>query len=185
MLTICLLAGLMVFPAQADLGLKQILAADGLTAVGQSVRVAVEAIYGSTEDPQKIEDQIVAIINESVATGDGEAVRYTLIAVMMAGGADHLDLSKTAIDNSAAFSSFPDITAVTVTIGSSLIAAQAGVSAAGGVAADSGGGSEELGGGTELGGGKEEELGGGEDENPLDDGDDAWIDDDDAVPTPV
>ena len=194
MLTVCLFAGLTVLPAQADIGLGQILASDGLTAVGQAVREAVEGIYRSTDDPKAIEDQIVAIVNEAVETGDGEAVRYTLIAVMMAGGAENLDLSKVAIDNSAAFTSFPSVTATTVTVGSALIAEQAGSAAAGGVAADSGGGSLELGGGAELGGGQDEELGGGKDDDPLEDGDatdimsddgDVEIIDGDTTPTPV
>ena len=194
MLTVCLFAGLTVLPAQADIGLGQILASDGLTAVGQAVREAVEGIYRSTDDPKASEDQIVAIVNEAVETGDGEAVRYTLIAVMMAGGAENLDLSKVAIDNSAAFTSFPSVTATTVTVGSALIAEQAGSAAAGGVAADSGGGSLELGGGAELGGGQDEELGGGKDDDPLEDGDatdimsddgDVEIIDGDTTPTPV
>lgn len=192
---VSLFVGLVVFPVQADLGLQSILSGEGSVAVGKAVKTAVESIYASVDDPAEIESKLVEILNEAVATGDEEAIRYTIVAVMMAGGSDHLDLSKSAIDNSDAFSKFPDITVFTVSAAESILSAtgsESGSSSSG----DSGGGSQgsgasgEEGGGSksgeELGGGSaksDEELGGGSDSGIFDDGD-SDIDDNDVPATP-
>lgn len=183
-LTVCLFAGLTTFPVLADLGLQQIFSGEpvveeGLTKVGLTVKAAVEAIYGSTEDKEQILSQITAVLDEAALTGNSDIVSYTIVAVMLAGGSDNLDLSKEAIDNSKAFIDFPTVTALTVSAAEVLLADATDSSAVGGAGSDSGGGGEE------GGGGDSKELGGGDDGNPLDDGGDANIRDDDVPGTPV
>jgi Spy/CpxP family protein refolding chaperone len=177
-----LLAGLSFSSAFADLGLQQILSEQGVVAVGKAVQQAVTDVYDSTDDEESIKSQITAIMNEAAATANGEAVRYAIVAVMAAGGPDNLDLSKEAIDNSAAFTDFPEVTAFTVAASESLLAQQAAEQAS--LNAESGGGGEPGGDGGESGGG-DDELGGGDDENPFDDGDQADIKDEDSDATPT
>ena len=185
-LAIGLLTGLVASPALAELGLQQIFSMQGLTQVGLAVKAAVEAIYASTDDPEEISSQITAILDEAALTGNPDIVSYTIVAVMLAGGSDNLDLSKEAIDNSKAFTDFPTITAFTVSAAEGLLSEGSGSLTDGDDGKDSGGGGGGEEGGGEEGGGKEdEELGGGDDENPLDDGGDADIRDDDIPGTPV
>ncbi|MBL7011858.1 MAG: hypothetical protein ISR85_02880 [Kiritimatiellales bacterium] len=206
-LAVCLFAGLTASPVLADLGLQQIFSSealpeDGLERVGATVKAAVEGIYGSTEDREQISNQITAILDEAALTGNAEIVRYTIVAVMLAGGADNLDLSKEAIDNSRAFADFPAVTALTVSAAKDLLSAMSdspttdGNGDQGGGNGDQGGGNGDQGGGNgDQGGGDgddeqggddgDDEQGGGDDENPLDDDGDADIDDDDIPGTPV
>ena len=199
-LAVCLFAGLTASPVLADLGLQQIFSSealpeDGLERVGATVKAAVEGIYGSTEDREQISNQITAILDEAALTGNAEIVRYTIVAVMLAGGADNLDLSKEAIDNSRAFADFPAVTALTVSAAKDLLSAMSdspttdGNGDQGGGNGDQGGGNGDQGGGDgddEQGGDDgDDEQGGGDDENPLDDDGDADIDDDDIPGTPV
>lgn len=92
----------MVSPVRADLGL----AGKAPKEVGAAVKNAVAAIYAGTTDPAAIQSQIVAILDEAAATGDEDAIRYAIVAVMLAGGTDNLDLSKQAIANSAVFTTY-------------------------------------------------------------------------------
>ncbi|MBL7017232.1 MAG: hypothetical protein ISR84_06720 [Kiritimatiellales bacterium] len=183
-LATCLLTGLVASPAWADIGLLQIFSTQGLTQVGLAVKAAVEGIYGSTEDPEEISSQITAILDEAALTGNPDIVSYTIVAVILAGGLDNLDLSKEAVDNSKAFTDFPTITAFTVSAAEGILSADSDSLPDGGGGKDSGGGGED-GGGEEGGGKTDEELGGGDGENPLDDGGDADIRDDDIPGTPV
>ncbi len=113
--------GLMFSTAFADLGLQQIATDQGASAVGQAVLTAAQAVYANNTDPAVIQRQLIVMLNEAVATGNEEAVRYSLVAVMMAGGADNLAQSITAINNSNAFSQYPALTAKTVSSAQSLI----------------------------------------------------------------
>lgn len=121
-----LLTGIFAFPAQADLGMGQTLADQGAKAVGTAVKAAAEAVYAGTDDPAEIKSQLIAILNEAAATGDEGAIRYAIVAVMMAGGADHLDLSKEAINNSDLTKNYPQITKFTVSSTEGLILTDGG-----------------------------------------------------------
>jgi hypothetical protein len=182
-----LLTGLAASPVLAELGLQSILSGEGVVAVGTAVREAVESIYNSTGNPQEIERRLVEILNEAAATGDEAAIRYTIVAVMMAGGPEHLDLSKTAIDNSDVFKNFPEVTAFTVSAAESMLSADRSPSQKKpDEKGQAGGGStvevEELGGGE---GAMGDDFGGGGGDNPFGDGSDADIDDNDVPGTPV
>lgn len=188
--------GLAVLSVQADLGLQGISSDEGVVAVGKAVKTAVESIYASTDNPAEIESQLIEILNEAAATGDEGVIRYTIVAVMMAGGPDNLELSKKAIDNSNVFSDFPEITAFTVSAAESMLSAS-GSDESGGDKGGSGGGAKstepsgEEGGGAqsdeEMGGGgskADEEMGGGSSSGIFDDGG-ADIDDNDVPGTPT
>lgn len=123
-----LFAGAAAFPAYADLGLSGILSAQGEKAVGLSVKDAVSALYSSGQGDDAIQAGIIGILNEAVAAGNEEAVRYALVGVLIAGGKEHLDLSKAAIDDSNAFRQFPDTTASVVSSASLLISGAGGAS---------------------------------------------------------
>ncbi|MBC8207320.1 MAG: hypothetical protein H8E68_09260 [Kiritimatiellaeota bacterium] len=208
-LAVCLFAGLTASPVLADLGLQQIFSSealpeDGLERVGATVKAAVEGIYGSTEDREQISNQITAILDEAALTGNAEIVRYTIVAVMLAGGADNLDLSKEAIDNSRAFADFPAVTALTVSAAKDLLSAMSdspttdgngdqgggngdqggGNGDQGGGNGDQGGGNGDQGGGNgDQGGGNGDQGGGdGDDEQGGDDGDDEQGGGDDENP---
>jgi len=163
-----LIMGLLVSPAQADLGLAQTLSDQGVQAVGAAVKAATEAVYAGTDDPEQIQSQLVAILNEAAATGDEGAMRYAIVAVMMVGGAENIDLSKDAITSSELFANHPELAAETIVAAEKLIR--------------SGGGLGEMG-GEKLGGGE----GGGEDPRSLGGGDPEIgdIDDDDRDATQV
>ena len=157
-----LLAGVFVFPAAADLGLNQILADQGVEAVGAAVKVGADAVYAGTDDPAEIKSQLIAILNEAAATGDEGAMRYAIVAVMMAGGADNLDLSKDAINNSDVATDYPQITEFTVSAAEGLILTAGGGEEGDGDDEDKkGGGADDE--GEQGGGGAEEDdtLGGG------------------------
>ena len=166
LLTICLFAGLAASSTFADLGLQQTLSDEGPAAVGNAVKTAMEAIYASTDDEESIKSQITTIMNEAAAIGDGEAVRYAIVAVMMAGGFDNLDLSKEAIDNSAAFADFPAVTAFTVSAMETFLSASDD-EPGGGKNGESGGGGKSGGGnnGQSGGNGNNGQSGGGDNDN--------------------
>ncbi|MBI9020118.1 MAG: hypothetical protein JEZ10_02535 [Verrucomicrobia bacterium] len=175
--------GLLAAPAQADLGLKQILADQGVKAVGLAVKAAAEAVYASTDDPKLIEAGLIAILNEAEATGDMGVMPYAIVGVMMAGGVENLDLSKQAINNSNLFVNYPNNTAITVANAEKLIRSGGGASETGGAGekqqkAGSGGDEQEGGGG----GGDEF---GGDNPNPFDPGADDRGDDHTTPFTPV
>ena len=159
-----LFAGLLASSAWADLGLAQTLSDQGLQAVGAAVKTAAEAIYAGTDDPVEIKSQLIALLNEAEATGDEDAMRYAIVAVMMAGGEENLDLSKEAINNSNLFANHPELTAFTVASTAKLIGGGAG-SAGGAGSGQAGGGEKQQGGGEkQQGGGEKETLGGGEED---------------------
>lgn len=190
-LALCLVVSASVLAA--ELGLSQMLSGEGVVAVGQAVKDAVAKIYSSTDDPEVIKRQITAIMDEAAATGDGEAVRYAIVGAMDAGGAENLDLTIAAINASKAFSDFKEVTQFTVSSSKTIILANAKKNGSGNK--EQGGGKEQGGAKEEQGGDKEEqgggdqdggmEQGGGSDYNPLDDGDDADIEDNDIPGTPV
>ncbi|MFA7256407.1 MAG: hypothetical protein WC047_02390 [Kiritimatiellales bacterium] len=172
-------AGLLSVPVFADLGLSQLAATQGASAVGQAVLTAAKAVYADNADPVVIQQQLIAILNEAAATGNEQAIRYAIVAVMLAGGADNLAQSMTAINNSNVFSQYPELTAVTVAAAQALISGGAGGTTGGG---------ELGGGGQQLGGGDPNSLGGGSDflslmgidpDNPF------APENQDTVPTPI
>jgi len=103
-------AGLFVSLAQAELGLQQILSDQGVEAVGAMVRSASEAIFAG-DDPEQIQSQLVAILNEAAATEDEAAMRYAMVAVLMG----NLTLGRDAINNSDISSNHPELANSTVT----------------------------------------------------------------------
>ncbi|NOU36883.1 MAG: hypothetical protein HOO88_08960 [Kiritimatiellaceae bacterium] len=146
--------GLLTSSAFADLGLQALAAgSQGAPAVGQAVLTAARAVYANNTDPAVIQQQLIAILNEAAATGNESAIRYAIVAVMMAGGTENLAASKAAINNSNAFASYESLTAVTVAAVEMLMTGGGDGAASGG--ADMGGsGGDSLGGGNkELGGG--------------------------------
>lgn len=166
--------GILIAPVYADLGLAQILSDQGVQAVGSAVKEATEAVYAGTDDAEQIKIQLVAILNEAVATGNEGVMRYAIVAVMMVGGAENVDLSKDAINNSELFVDHPKLAAETIVKAEKLIRSGGGTGDLGG---------EKLGGGE--GGGGENEQGGGK-ESIFDDGtDDGDIDDHDRDATQV
>jgi hypothetical protein len=144
-------AGLLTLSARAELGLQQIMANQGAPAVGQAVLTAAKAVYAGASDPAVIQSQLIAILNEAAATGNEQAIRYAIVAVMMAGGVENITLSTTAINNSNVFSNYESLTAVTVAATRLLLSASGGGATGGGETG--GGGGETGGGGHSLGGG--------------------------------
>ncbi len=169
-----LIMGLLVSPAQADLGLAQTLSDQGVQAVGLAVKTAAEAVYAGTDDPEQIKSQLVAILNEAAATGDEGAMRYAIVAVMMVGGAENIDLSKEAITSSDLFANHPKLAAETIVAAEKLIRSGGDMGELGG---------EKLGGGE--GGGEDPRSLGGGDPDIFDPGADGDIDDDDRHATRV
>jgi uncharacterized membrane protein YgcG len=148
--------GLLTSSAFADLGLQALVAGpQGAPAVGQAVLTAARAVYANNTDPAVIQQQLIAILNEAAATGNAAAVRYAIVAVMMAGGPENLVASKTAINNSNVFANYESLTAVTVAAVEMLMTGGGDKTVGGGDVGGSGGNS--LGGGNkELGGGNKE-----------------------------
>ena len=170
---IFLSVGFLAGTAHADMALSQVLATQGVKAVGLVVKAAAEAAYAGSDDPKVIENELIALLNEAEATGDNGVMTYAIIAVMMAGGMDNLALSRQAVNNSNLFKNHPNETAVTVATAEALMNPSASDSEQSGRDGENGGG--ENGGGSagsdELGGGSEgsDELGGGS-PNPFDPG---------------
>jgi hypothetical protein len=135
-------AALLTAPVFADLGLAQLAAQpQGAAAVGQAVLDAVRAIYAGTSDSAAIQSQLTPILNEAAATGNLLAIRDAIAAVMIGGGAENIGLSKSAINGSDVFVSYPAVVAAVVPKIEALLLG--------------GGGGQELGGGDkELGGGQ-------------------------------
>lgn len=194
-------------PVQAELGLSGILAGEGgVKNVGLAVKNAVAALYSSGAGDTEIQDGLVNILNEAVATGNKEAVRYTVVAVLLAGGQDNLALGKAAVDQSNTFEQFPQITALTVSSVTSLLSASGGEGDGTGpggesvgedktadegeapgssdefVGGDETGGEGESGGGQQFGGG--EQFGGDPSDEMFDD-DPGMVDDGDSLVTPT
>jgi hypothetical protein len=122
--------GLLASSAQAVLGLQQIMTDQGAPAVGQAVLTASKAAYAG--DPAAIQNQLIAALNEAAATGNEQAVRYAIVAVMLAGGAENLGASKAAINNSNVFTNFEALTATTVAETEALMTGAGGAGGAGG-----------------------------------------------------
>jgi len=141
-----------VFPsalAFADLGLKQMVAGQGASAVGPAILAAAKTVYANHTDPAVIKLQLIDILNEAAATGDEQVARYAIVSVMMAGGVEHLALSRDAINNSDIFKNYPELTAATVEAAEVLMTGET----AGGAKKNKGGGG-----------------GSGDDEDPLSQG---------------
>ncbi len=150
--------GCLTGSARADLGLSQIFSDQGALAVGQAVLTAAKSIYaeGTTGAPKQdaVLDQLIPILNEAAATGNEQAVRYTIVAIMMAGEVKNLELSKTAINNSDIFVKYKTIMAKTVAETEALMNASGGGGSPGvGLKDDGSGGSNEGGGDTKNQGG--------------------------------
>jgi len=157
-LVLAVFGGLLVSSVQADLGLQQIMASQGASAVGQTVLAAAKAVYaGGVSDPAAVQNQLIAILNEAAATGNEQIIRYAVVAVMIAGGVENLDLSKTAINNSNVFNNYEALTAVTVAATETLLKTSGGA-AGNGEMGGSGGTS-----GAGAAGGGDKEQGGGSD----------------------
>jgi hypothetical protein len=150
--------GLVTSSAFADLGLQALAAGpQGAPAVGQAVLTAARAVYANNTDPAVIQQKLISILNEAAATGNAAAVRYAIVAVMMAGGPENLVASKTAINNSNVFANYESLTAVTVAAVEMLMTGGGDKTVGGGDNMMGGGGNKELGGGNkELGGGTKE-----------------------------
>jgi hypothetical protein len=156
---VCILVALVsVFgclsPALADLGLAGIAAGDnGGPAVGRAVLAAAKAVYANNTDPAVIQQKLIEILNEAAAIGDETAVRYALVAIMLAGGPDTLEQSIAAINNSNCFSQYETLTANVVGAVASL-SSSSGTATASGTATVSGqqtGGSQQMFGGQGVG----------------------------------
>jgi len=111
---IFLLGGLLALPVHADLGLAQTVSEQGVEGVGSAVEAAVASIYAGASDAAEIQNQIVAILNEVEALGNEEAMRYGLVAVMVAGGTENMELGKGAIDSSQLATNHPQLVESTV-----------------------------------------------------------------------
>lgn len=162
-LSVFLMVGLLASSARADLGLKQIMAGQGASAVGQTVLAAAKAAYAGgpsgTPDLAVVQIRLIDILNEAAATGDEQIIRYTLVAVMLAGGTENLATARAAINNSNVFANYETLTAVTVAATEELMKAGggAGTGAGGaGTGANASGGADK-----ELGGGDPRSYGGG------------------------
>ena len=158
------ISGLLTSPVFADLGLAQLAAQpQGAQAVGQAVLTAAKAVYANNTDPAVIQSQLSAILNEAAATGNETAIRYAIVAVLVAGGVENLALGRAAINGSDVFTNYPALTATTVA------ATEALLNASGGSADEKTGGDKAGGdkaGGDKAGGdkagGSKEQLGGGD-----------------------
>jgi len=100
--------------AVADLGLAQIASEQGAQAVGEAVLAAAQAVYAENTDPAVIQAKLIEILDEAAATGNEEAARYAIVAVMMAGGDANIGISSGAINASSAGSLFPAMVAATI-----------------------------------------------------------------------
>lgn len=153
---LALVTGFLVSSASADFGFQQVLASQGAPAVGQAVLVAARAIYADSAFPAGAQKQLTVILNEVVATENESAIRYSIVAEMMAGGIDNLELSKAAINDSDIFSKYPSLMATTVAETEALLTAVAS-----GIRKDASGG----GGSTKSNGGGDAQSEGGGDPN--------------------
>lgn len=111
----------LVSSAQANLGLQQIVTEQGAPAVGQAVLTAARAVYANNTDQAVIQQQLIAILNEASAAGNEQAIRYAIVAVMIAGGVENLELSRGAINNSNVFLNYEALTADAVAATQSLL----------------------------------------------------------------
>lgn len=177
-----LIVGLAALPVFAEIGLQQILSEQGVSAVGTAVKTAAEAVYASTDDPAEINAGLVAILNEAEATGDESVITYAIVAVMLAGGVENLEISKEAVNDSNMFANHPEVTAFTVAATEELMLG--GGSGAGGQT-QGGGGAQK--GGSEGGGADDPTLGGGDPEvfDPDSDTESQDIRDEEKPATPV
>ena len=174
--------GLLTSPVFADLGLAQMATQpQGASAVGHAVLAAAKTIYANNTDPAVIQSLLTPILNEAVATRNELAIRYAIVGVLMAGGAENLTLGKDAVNGSDVFSNYPALTAVTVAAVEALLKAPPGGGAGddksggdkGGGYKGLGGGDKGLGGGDKQLGGGDKQLGGGDKE--LGGGDPTWF----------
>lgn len=108
--------GLLASSASADLGLTQMLAdpSQGVPAVEQAVLTAIRAAYSGAPDAAALQAQLIAILNEVAATGNDQAVRYAIIAVMGVGGVENIEASKAAINNSSVLTNYGLLAATTM-----------------------------------------------------------------------
>ena len=171
-------AELLTSPVFADLGLAQLATQpQGASAVGQAVLSAVKAVYANSTDPAVVQPQLITILNEAAATGNEPAIRYAIVAVLMAGGIENFALGKAAINDSAVFGNYPALTAVTVAAAEALLKASGGAGGEKSGGDKSGGGDKQLGGGEksggDKGGGGDKQFGGGDKE--LGGGDPTWF----------
>jgi hypothetical protein len=165
LVVLAVVCGLLVSSAFADLGLSKLAAgSQGAPAVGQAVLTAAKAVYANNTDPAVIQQQLIAILNEAVATGNESAIRYAIVAMMLAGGESHREQSITAINNSNAFTQYKSLTAVTVdAVGKLMDVSEktGGDKGTGGGDTGKGGGEKDKGGGDKTLGGGDKTLGGG------------------------
>jgi hypothetical protein len=96
--------------ARADLGLKGIIESQNVRAAVPVLQAAAQAAHKSGD----VRNELLAILNEAAQTGNEDAVRYAIVAVMVAGGEGNMDAALAAINASQAFSDFPGLTASTV-----------------------------------------------------------------------
>lgn len=92
-----LAVGLLAVPAQAELGLAGILAAQGSDAVAQTVIAAVEAVYADGLSAQDTIDRLAAIVNEVELLQNDAALSDAIVAVMSKGGPGKLAVGKKAV----------------------------------------------------------------------------------------
>lgn len=97
---------------------------DAAVAVGQAVLAAAQAVYSENTDPEVIKAKLIEILNEVVATGNEQSVRYAIVAIMMAGGGDNMDLAISAVNSSSAFAAFGSVVSDTVSQTVTLLVAQ-------------------------------------------------------------
>lgn len=144
----------------SGLGLAAVLSSQGLAAMGQAVLTAAKAAFESSSDPDAIQAVLTSIMNEANATGNEQAIRYAIVAIMQAGGAEHLEITTAAINASQAASDFSDTTSRTVSEAQALLSAGGGTQQQG--SGETGGGNEQQ----QAGGssGDDEQAGGGGDD---------------------
>lgn len=152
------ITGFLTSSALAELGLAQMLANpdQGAPAVERALLAAVSAAYtggpAGVFDEAAVQAQLVAILNEAVATGNEQTIRYAILAVMIAGGTEHAELSRAAVNGSNLYSNYATLTANTIVEVEVFLqtAGQAGGGGGGGGGGGSGGGSGGIGGGDPL-----------------------------------
>lgn len=138
--TVAMLLSSAVFAAEPGAGEGTAGQGQDAVAVGQAVLAAAQAVYSENTDPEVIKAKLTEILNEVVATGDEQAVRYAIVAIMMAGGEINMELSKSAINSSSAFAVFGSVVTDTVSQSEAFIAVQgapgAGIGGTGTIVSD-------------------------------------------------
>lgn len=91
--------------AVADL--SKVLAEKGAKGVAKVVKVAASEAYAKYD--KNLKSYLIELLNNVEKIKDDESMRYAIVSVVMAGGSEHLDLSKEVVVGSNIFAENPKL----------------------------------------------------------------------------